>query len=85
LLYGCGLRISEALGLSGGDLARDGETTLRITGKGGKTRLVPVLPAARAAVAEYRKLCPYHLAAERAPLFRGAKGGPLARPSSSAT
>ena len=49
---------------------------LRVTGKGGKTRLVPVLPAALEAVVEYRRLCPYHLAAGE-PLFRGARGGPL--------
>lgn len=76
LLYGSGLRISEALGLSGADLA-GGETMLRVTGKGGKTRLVPVLPVALQAVAEYRRLCPYHLGSD-APLFRGARGGPLA-------
>lgn len=78
LLYGSGLRISEALGLDGGELTRGGSdrTILRITGKGGKTRLVPVLPAALAAVAEYRRLCPYHLQAG-SPLFRGAKGGAL--------
>lgn len=75
LLYGSGLRISEALGLRGGDLAAS-EQVLRVTGKGGKTRLVPVLPAAQQAVAAYRKLCPYHLHAEGA-LFRGARGGPL--------
>lgn len=77
LLYACGLRISEALGLAGGDLANESETILRVTGKGGKTRLVPVLPAALAAVADYRRLCPYHLDIEK-PLFRGAKAGPLA-------
>ncbi|MGN6143930.1 MAG: tyrosine recombinase XerC [Mesorhizobium sp.] len=76
LLYGCGLRISEALGLTGADLASTRETVLRITGKGGKTRLVPVLPVAFAAVAEYRRLCPYHLDADD-PLFRGARGGAL--------
>mgnify|MGYP002403718038 CR=1 FL=1 len=76
LLYGCGLRISEALGLSGAELGDGGETMLRVTGKGGKTRLVPVLPAALRAVAEYRRLCPYHLAAD-GPLFRGVRGGPL--------
>jgi integrase/recombinase XerC len=76
LLYGCGLRISEALGLSGGDLVSPAETVLRVTGKGGKTRLVPVLPAAFQAIATYRKLCPYHLAGDGA-LFRGARGGPL--------
>lgn len=77
LLYGSGLRISEALGLTGGALASPAETVLRISGKGGKTRLVPVLPAAFEAVAEYRRLCPFHLAADQ-PLFRGARGGALA-------
>lgn len=76
LLYGSGLRISEALGLKGGDIASAGDTVLRITGKGGKTRLVPVLPAAFQAIEAYRNMCPYHLAAE-GPLFRGAKGGQL--------
>ncbi|MBN9232714.1 MULTISPECIES: tyrosine recombinase XerC [Phyllobacteriaceae] len=76
LLYGSGLRISEALGLTGADLAHSSETVLRVTGKGGKTRLVPVLPVAFQAIAEYRKLCPYRLGAD-GPLFRGARGGPL--------
>ena len=76
LLYGCGLRISEALGLDGADLAAPQEAVLRITGKGGKTRLVPVLPVAFRAAAEYRRLCPYHLGAGE-PLFRGARGGAL--------
>lgn len=76
LLYGCGLRISEALGLPGDELKDEKQSVLRITGKGGKTRLVPVLPAAIRAVSEYRKLCPYDLAGD-APLFRGARGGPL--------
>lgn len=76
LLYGSGLRISEALGLSGAELASDGETTLRVTGKGGKIRVVPVLPVALKAIAEYRRLCPFHLAAD-GPLFRGARGGAL--------
>ncbi len=74
LLYGSGLRISEALGLTGAD--RPLPEMLRIKGKGGKTRLVPTLPATRAAVADYARLCPYDLAAE-APLFRGARGGAL--------
>lgn len=74
LLYGCGLRISEALGLTGADHPlRD---ILRITGKGGKERLVPVLPAAQAAVARYVALCPMDLARD-GPLFRGARGGAL--------
>ena len=76
LLYGSGLRISEALGLSGAELASPRGTVLRITGKGGKTRLVPVLPVAVEAVAQYRRLCPYHLD-PRGLLFRGARGGPL--------
>jgi integrase/recombinase XerC len=74
LLYGCGLRISEALSLTGADHPLP--DTLRITGKGDKTRLVPVLPTARAAVAHYARLCPHDLS-RNAPLFRGARGGPL--------
>jgi integrase/recombinase XerC len=74
LLYGCGLRISEALGLTGADHPLP--DVLRITGKGDKTRLVPVLPTARAAVAQYARLCPYDLS-RTAPLFRGARGGAL--------
>ncbi|WP_430691732.1 tyrosine recombinase XerC [Mesorhizobium captivum] len=76
LLYGSGLRISEALGLSGADLATETDTVLRITGKGGKTRLVPVLPVASRAVAEYRRLCPFDID-PKGLLFRGARGGPL--------
>ena len=75
LLYGCGLRISEALGLTP-DAFGPGATALRITGKGGKTRLSPLLPVVNEAVAAYRRLCPYHLA-DGEPLFRGARGGPL--------
>ena len=74
LLYGCGLRISEALGLTGA--ASPLPEVLRITGKGGKTRLVPVIPAARAAVARYAALVPFDLA-PAGPLFRGARGGAL--------
>lgn len=74
LLYGCGLRISEALGLTGAD-APLGEV-LRITGKGGKERLVPVLPVARAAVEDYRHDCPHELGPTE-PLFRGVRGGAL--------
>jgi integrase/recombinase XerC len=76
LLYGSGLRISEALGLTGAGLSDLSDTVLRVNGKGGKTRLVPVLPVALQAVAEYRKLCPYHLD-PKGLLFRGARGGPL--------
>lgn len=74
LLYGCGLRISEALSLTG--RAAPLPATLRIRGKGGKERLVPVIPAARAAVDAYLRLCPWPVEPE-APLFRGARGGPL--------
>lgn len=76
LLYGCGLRISEALGLTGAHHPLP--EVLRITGKGGKERLVPVLPAARTAVADYVRRCPFPVADEATqPLFRGARGGPL--------
>lgn len=75
LLYGCGLRISEALGLPP-EVFHAKATSLRVTGKGGKTRLVPLLPIVAEAVETYRKLCPYHLE-PGAPLFRGARGGPL--------
>ncbi|TAM98933.1 MAG: tyrosine recombinase XerC [Rhizobiaceae bacterium] len=76
LLYGAGLRISEALGLNADGLRGKGETAIRVTGKGGKTRLVPILPVVGEAVAAYRRLCPYHLDSG-ARLFRGARGGPL--------
>lgn len=74
LLYGAGLRISEALGLTG-EVLPLGET-LRVTGKRGKTRIVPLLPPVRQAIEDYLALCP-HPAARAAPLFRGARGGPL--------
>ena len=74
LLYGCGLRISEALGLTGRD-ARPTQA-LRITGKGGKERIVPVIPAAAQAIQRYAALCPYELTPDQ-PLFRGARGGAL--------
>ncbi len=74
LLYGCGLRISEALSLRGD--AYPLAESLRIRGKGGKERLVPVIPAARQAVDIYVKSCPFEVAPE-APLFRGARGGAL--------
>lgn len=74
LLYGLGLRISEALSLTGADQPLP--PTLRITGKGGKTRLVPALPAAAEAVAAYAALCPFELHPTQA-LFRGARGGPV--------
>ncbi len=75
LLYGCGLRISEALDLTPKAFDGDGNI-LRVTGKGRKTRIVPLLPVVREAVESYVRLCPYHLEAD-APLFRGARGGKL--------
>ncbi|HMS94801.1 MAG TPA: tyrosine recombinase XerC [Tabrizicola sp.] len=72
LLYGLGLRISEALSLTGADHPLP--PALRITGKGGKTRIVPVIPAAAEAVANYVALCPFELTMKDA-LFRGARGG----------
>ena len=80
LLYGSGLRISEALSLTprcvgiGG--AGQGRDSVRVVGKGGKERIVPVLPITQAAIARYAELCPYALD-DDAPLLRGAKGGPL--------
>ena len=74
LLYGCGLRLSEALGLKRAQ-APAGEL-MTIVGKGRKQRIVPVLPAVREAVADYLAACPYPLAAD-GPLFVGARGGPL--------
>lgn len=76
LLYGCGLRISEALNLNGDALSDPNERSIVLTGKGGKSRMVPLLPVIHRAVADYRKLCPYDLSADQ-PLFRGAKGGRL--------
>jgi integrase/recombinase XerC len=76
LLYGCGLRISEALSLTVRDAPVGGRDMLRIMGKGRKERLVPVLPVTQAAVARYLELCPYPLEPDDV-LFVGAKGGPL--------
>lgn len=74
LMYGSGLRIAEALSLTGRD-AHPGEV-LQVTGKGGKQRMVPLLPITRAAIADYVRTCPWPLGPSE-PLFRGAKGGPL--------
>ena len=74
LMYGSGLRIAEALSLTGGDVPLG--DILTVTGKGGKQRVVPVLPIVREAVADYTRRCPYPLD-RTGPLFRGAKGGPL--------
>jgi integrase/recombinase XerC len=77
LLYGSGLRISEALGLKRRDVPAPGEgDTIVVTGKGRKTRMVPVLAPVLALIADYAALCPYGLEAD-APLFVGARGGPL--------
>ena len=74
LLYGCGLRISEALSLKRGEAPL--AAALRITGKGSKTRMVPVLPAVREAVDAYLAEAPFELPPDE-PLFRAKRGGPL--------
>jgi integrase/recombinase XerC len=74
LLYGCGLRISEALSLKRSDAPIP--ESLRITGKGSKTRLVPVLPAVREAIDAYLAEAPFALGPDEA-LFRAKRGGPL--------
>jgi integrase/recombinase XerC len=74
LLYGAGLRIGEAVGLTGAILPL-GETMM-VTGKRGKTRIVPLLPQVRSAIEAYAELSPWP-APRDAALFRGAKGGPL--------
>lgn len=76
LLYGAGLRIGEALSLTG-RVVPLGEV-LVVTGKGGKQRAVPLLPIVREAVADYLAKSPWPIAADD-PLFRGAKGGPLSQ------
>ena len=76
LLYAAGLRIAEALSLTGADLPL-GER-LTVTGKGGKQRVVPLLPIIREAVADYVARCPWPLT-QSEPLFRGAKGGALSQ------
>lgn len=74
LLYGAGLRIGEAMALTGAILPL-GET-LRVTGKRDKTRIVPLLPQVREAIEDYARRCPYRAASGEI-LFRGARGGPL--------
>lgn len=74
LLYGAGLRIGEAVGLSGAVLPLG--ATMSVTGKRDKTRIVPLLPQVREAIEAYAGACPWPIARD-APLFRGAKGGPL--------
>ncbi|AMA55165.1 tyrosine recombinase XerC [Bradyrhizobium sp. CCGE-LA001] len=77
LLYGSGLRISEALGLKRREVPRPGEgDVLIVTGKGNKARMVPVLQNVLELVQEYVAMCPYPLPAD-GPIFVGARGGPL--------
>ena len=76
LLYGAGLRISEALSLTPKDAPVNGRDVMHIAGKGGKERMVPVLPVISAAIAHYMDLCPFTLE-PAGPLFLGARGGPL--------
>ncbi|MBH1998152.1 MAG: tyrosine recombinase XerC [Sphingomonadaceae bacterium] len=74
LLYGAGLRIGEAMGLTGATLPLG--DTLRVTGKRNKMRQVPLLPQVRQAIEAYVALCPHPMTRDEA-LFRGARGGPL--------
>jgi len=75
LLYGCGLRLGEALGLTRRQ-APLGTDAITVTGKGGKARMVPVLPVVAASLRDYVAACPHDLAPD-GPLFVGARGGPL--------
>ena len=74
LLYGSGLRVSEALSLTARDLPIG--RVIRVTGKRSKTRMVPIVPAVKEAIANYLKECPYPVTGGT-PLFLGARGGPL--------
>lgn len=74
LLYGSGLRVSEATGLTGAVLPLG--STLRVTGKRNKTRIVPLIEQVKVAIEDYLSLCPYPPSREQ-PLFRGARGGSL--------
>ena len=76
LLYGAGLRISEALSLTPQTAPIEGRDVMHITGKGGRDRLVPALAIISDAIATYIRLCPFPLAKD-GPLFVGARGGPL--------
>jgi integrase/recombinase XerC len=73
LLYACGLRISEALALTP---KQTRSPVLSVTGKGNKTRIVPILPSAQSAITQYLELCPFTLKDDQ-PMFRGVKGGAL--------
>jgi integrase/recombinase XerC len=74
LLYGAGLRVAEALSLTARALPIG--ATLRVTGKRGKTRIVPVVPAVREAIESYLRVCPYPVSGDTR-VFLGARGGPL--------
>ena len=76
LLYGCGLRLGEALSLRRSEAPARGQDTLRITGKGGKERLVPLLPVVTQAIRDYLASCPFEPTPE-GPLFLGTRGGAL--------
>ena len=76
LLYGCGLRISEALGLRARDIPTPEHDVLTVTGKGGKLRSTPVIPAVIEAINAYVASCPWQLRGDK-PLFVGVKGGRL--------
>ncbi len=76
LLYGAGLRISEALGIKRSEAPVAGRDVLTVTGKGQKMRTVPIIAPVRQAIEAYLALCPYRLAPD-SPLFLGIKGGPL--------
>ena len=76
LLYGAGLRISEAISLNREDAPTTGQRSMRVIGKGGKERIVPILPVIVEAIDAYIHLCPYSLL-NGEPLFRGSRGGPL--------
>ncbi len=74
LLYGAGLRVGEAVALTGEVLPLG--DTIRVTGKRAKTRIVPIVPPVRAAIEQYLALSPWPVSRDT-PLFRGARGGPL--------
>ena len=76
LLYGAGLRIGEALSITRRDAPISGRDVMRICGKGGKERMVPILPVISQAIERYVDTCPYELGLD-GPLFLGARGGPL--------
>ena len=76
LLYGCGLRVGEALGLTRGEAPAPGQGSLTVRGKGNKQRVVPLLPVITQAVAAYLEACPFD-PGPKGPLFLGVRGGPL--------